>query len=279
MRTGWLKDRVVVITGASRGVGAACAVALAEAGAHLVLAAKTVDAHPTLPGTLQDTAAAVRAAGRQALVVQADVRRDDEATGVIEQAVAAFGRVDALVNNAGAIHLGNIANFPAKRFDLVMGVNARASFILAQAALPWLRRGGGHVLMMSPPLVTSMAAGKAPYLLSKLGMTLFAAALDAEEPAVAACALWPVTLIQTAATEVNGLGHPDVWRTPAILADATVALLDRDPASCSFRAWLDEEVLAAAGVTELGPYACVPGADPPPLSIRLVDPHWERVRE
>lgn len=271
---GSLKDKVVLITGASRGVGAACALALARAGAHLALAAKTVDPHPRLPGTLGEVAAGVRALGREAIILPTDVRDEAQVEEMVAATARHFGRLDALINNAGAIFLAPVAEWPTKRFDLVVGVNVRAAFLASRAAIPHLRERGGHVLMMSPPVNFKAAPGKAPYLTSKIGMTLLAAAIDAEEPDIAAHALWPVTAIQTAATEVFGLGTPETWRTPEILADATVSLLRRDPRSSTFKAWLDEEVLALDGVTDLSRYNVVAGTTPPPLSVTMVDPDW-----
>lgn len=271
-----MDGKVVVITGASRGVGEACAVACAREGARLVLAAKTVEPDPRLPGTLLDTARAVEAAGSEALVVPFDARDAEQCAGVVEAAVARFGRVDALINNAGAIHWAPVADWTQKKFDLVFGVNVRASFALSRAAIPHLRRNGGHVLMMSPPIQPAAAPGKAPYLVSKLGMTMLAMAIDAEEKAngIAAHALWPVTAIRTAATVNLGMGADAEWRTPQILAEATLALLTRDPRACSFRAWLDEEVLAEEGVTDFARYRCDPAHEPSPMSIELVDPGW-----
>lgn len=274
---GRLQGKVILITGASRGVGEACAIACAREGASLVLAAKTVEADPRLPGTLYDTAAAVEAAGGRALVVQFDARDPDQCTEVVEKAVANFGRLDAVVNNAGAIFWAPLADWSQKKFDLVFGVNVRAAFAISRAAIPHLRAaGGGHVLMMSPPVHTTAAPGKGPYLISKLGMTILAMAIDAEEKAngIAASALWPVTGIRTAATVNLGMGADAEWRTPDILADATVELLSRDPKTSPFRAWLDEEVLADVGVTDLKKYRCDPDHEPSCMSIELVDPGW-----
>jgi citronellol/citronellal dehydrogenase len=272
-----LKGRVVVVTGASRGVGAAVAVACAREGAKLVLASKTVDPDPRLPGTLLDTARMVEEAGSEAEVIPFDARDADQCEQLIHRAASRFGRVDVLVNNAGAIFWAPIADWPQKKFDLVFSVNARAAFALSRAAIPYMRKQGyGHVLMMSPPLVTAAAPGKAPYLLSKLGMTLFGMAIDAEEKenGIAAHALWPVTGIRTAATVNLGMGDERDWRTTDILADATVALLRRDPRACTFRAWLDEEVLAEEGVTDFTRYRCNPDVEPSCMSIELVDPGW-----
>jgi citronellol/citronellal dehydrogenase len=271
-----LQGKVVLITGASRGVGAAVAVACAKAGAKVALAAKTLLPHPRLPGTLGDTQRMVEEAGSEALIVPCDVRFEDQVQDMVDKTVEHFGRLDALVNNAGAIFWAPLADWPVKKYDLVNQVNVRASFLAARAAMPHLRVHGGHVLMMSPPIHPSASPGKAPYLISKIGMTMLAMAIDAEESKVAAHALWPVTGIQTAATVNHGFAKPTDMRKPEILADATVALLSQDPAECSFKAWLDEEVLADRGITDLDPYNIVPGSDPSPMSIQLVDPGWKR---
>ena len=270
-----LKDKVVLITGASRGVGACVALACAREGAHIALAAKTVDPDPRLPGTLGQVAEEIRALGRDALVVQTDVRDPDAVEAMVAATVAHFGRLDALVNNAGAIFWAPVADWPVKKFDLVFGVNVRAAFLASRAAIPHLRVNGGHVIMMSPPIHPKAAVGKGPYLVSKLGMTMLAMAIDGEEDNVAAHALWPVTAIKTAATVNFGMAPDEEMRNPEILADATVALLARDPKTSSFRAWLDEEVLAEEGVTDLTVYNCVPGTTPGPMSIALVNPDYQ----
>jgi citronellol/citronellal dehydrogenase len=272
-----LDGKVVLITGASRGVGAAVAVACAKEGAHVALAAKTVDPNPKLAGTLGDTAARVEAAGRQALVLPTDVRDDAQVEDMVKATVERFGRLDAVVNNAGAIFWSKLADWPTKRFDLVFGVNVRAAFLVSKYAMPHLRKQGGHVVMMSPPIHLKAVAGKGPYLVSKFGMTMLGMAIDEEESNVAAHALWPITGIRTAATENLGMGGPKDWREPAILADATIELLTQDPTKSTFRAWLDEEVLRElAGVSDFTKYRCDPSSEPPPMSIQLVDPEWHR---
>ncbi len=271
-----LEDKVILITGGSRGVGAACARALARQGAHIALAGKTLEPHPRLPGTLGEVAQEVEALGRQSFVSQTDVRFPEQVQKMVDDTVAHFGRLDALVNNAGAIFWAPVADFPVKRFDLVMDVNVRGAFLASQAAIPHLRKNGGHILMMSPPIHPEASPGKAPYLVSKIGMTMLAMAIDEEEPNIAAHALWPITGIRTAATVNLGMGGDDEWRKPDILADATVELLAKNPAECCFRTWLDEQVLAEAGITDLDQYNCVPGSTPSPMSIQLVDPNWSR---
>lgn len=277
MASGRLDGRVVLITGASRGVGAACAVACAREGASLALAAKTVEPDPRLPGTLAETGAAVEALGAEAAILPFDARDAEQCASVVERTVARFGRIDVVINNAGAIFWSPVAGWSQKKFDLVFSVNVRATFALARAAIPHMRaQEYGHFVMMSPPINPAAAVGKAPYLVSKLGMTMLGMAIDAEEKehGIAAHALWPVTAIRTAATVNLGMGDDAQWRTPEILADATLELLAQDPRASTFRAWLDEEVLAAAGVTDLSRYRCDPASEPSPLSIELVDPGW-----
>ncbi len=277
MATKRLDGKVVLITGASRGVGEACALACAREGAHVALAAKTVDPNPKLPGTLGDVKAQVEALGRKAIALQTDVRHEDQVEAMVAETVKTFGRLDVLINNAGAIHWAPVADWTSKKFDLVMGVNVRAAFLASKAAIPHLRKQGGHIIMMSPPIAPKAAVGKGPYLTSKIGMTLLAQAIDGEEDDVHACALWPITAIKTAATVNLGMGDDAMWRTPEILSDATLALVARDPKQSAFRAWLDEEVLRElCGVSDFTKYRCDPNVEPGPMSIELVDPDWKR---
>lgn len=263
------EDRVAIITGASRGIGRAIAVALAREGCDVVVASKTDRPDPALPGTIHETAAEVEATGRQALALKVDVRFEEQVHDMVARAEATFGRVDFMINNAGAIFLAKVEDTPLKRFDLVMGVNVRAAFACSQAVLPLMRRQRyGHILMMSPPLSTSAQPGKAAYSVSKLGMTLLAQSLAQEikKDNIGVNALWPVTAVETQATRHFQLGKPEDWRTPDVLVDATLAILARDPASCTGHAYLDEEVLREEGVSDFSRYSVVPGTTPPPLS-------------
>lgn len=270
-----LQDRVVLVTGASRGVGAAVALACARQGAHVALAAKTVDPNPRLKGTLGEVAEEIRALGREAIVVPTDVRDADQVEKMVADTAEHFGRLDVLVNNAGAIFWSPVADWPVKRFDLVFGVNVRAAFLASRAAIPHLRKQGGHIVMMSPPIHPDASPGKGPYLVSKIGMTMVAMAVDSEESNVSASALWPITAIKSAATENLGMGSAKDWRSTDILADATVAIVSQDPTTAKFRAWLDEDALRElAGVTDFTKYRCDPDHEPGPLSIELVDPGW-----
>jgi citronellol/citronellal dehydrogenase len=268
-----LKGRVAIVTGASRGVGKSVALALAREGCDVVVAAKTAEPDPRLPGTIQDTAREIEALGVRALPIQVNVREETDVSRMVKLALEQLGRIDILVNNAGALFWANVADMPAKRFDLVMDVNARAAFLCTQAVLPAMRaQKRGHVVMMSPPVSTTRLAGKGPYLLSKMGMTFVAIAVAQEEQGsgIGASALWPVTMIESQATEHFGFGSRADWRTPQILADATVAIVAALPEKYSGRALYDEEVLAAEGVTDLAKYACVPGSSPPPLCREMI---------
>jgi citronellol/citronellal dehydrogenase len=267
--TGRLEGRVAIVTGASRGVGRACALALARAGCSVVVAAKTVEPDPRLPGTIHTVAEEIRRANprARALPVQCDVRDEDQIVAMVERAASELGRIDILVNNAGAAWWHGIEETPARKLDLVMGVNFRAAHIASRAVLPHLRRNGwGHIVNMSPPLTRpEMAAGKIAYMVSKFGMTYLAIGLAKELVGenIAVHALWPVTLVESYATINLGLGQRENWRKAEVLGDAMVALVGREPREGSGRAWLDEEVLRElAGVEDFSGYACVPGSEP-----------------
>ena len=259
-------DRVAFVTGASRGVGKALALRLAAEGCDVVVAAKTADPDPKLPGTIHETAHEIEALGRRALAVKLDVRDDAAVEAVVGQALARFGRVDFLVNNAGALFWRSMAETPMKRFDLVMGVNARGAFACTRHVLPaMLAQKFGHILMLSPPVMPKAGAGKVAYALSKFGMTLIAQGLAEEVRGqnVAANALWPATLIESQATIRWGLGDRSLWRKPDILADAMVAMFAKPPATFSGNAVIDEDFLRGEGVTDFVRYRSDPDKEPP----------------
>ncbi|KYF87216.1 3-oxoacyl-ACP reductase [Sorangium cellulosum] len=262
-----LKDRVVFITGASRGIGRAVALACAREGADIVVAAKTeVAENPRLPGTILDVAREVEQLGRRALPVKLDVRDDEACKAAVAAAVERFGRVDALINNAGALWWADVVDTPMKKFDLIMGINVRASFALSQAVLPhMIAQKYGHIIMMSPPVEPEACAHHGAYAVSKFGMTMIANAIAGEyaEHNVTAHALWPATAIESYATMNFGLGGPELWRKADIIADATVALLAREPSARPGKAWIDEVLLREEGVTDFSKYQCVPGVEPP----------------
>lgn len=262
--------KVAIVTGASRGVGRNVALALAREGCHVVIAAKTVEADPRLPGTIYDAAEEVRALGVRALPFQLDVRDDANVEAMVERAMAEFGRIDFLVNNAGALFWKDMLSTPMKRFDLVMGVNARGAFSCTRAVLPHMvEQGFGHVLMMSPPILPEIAGFKIAYMISKFGMTLIAHGLAAEvaDRNVACNALWPATMIESYATINWGLGGPAMWRKSDILADATVGIFSKEPRSFTGHALIDEDFLRSEGVTDFTGYRCDPESEPPRIPM------------
>jgi citronellol/citronellal dehydrogenase len=265
-----LEGKVAFVTGASRGVGRALALRLADEGCDVVVAAKTAEAHPTLPGTILETAREIHARGRRALPIPLDVRDDAAVEAAVKQALDQLGRVDFLVNNAGALFWRPLAETPLKRFDLVMGVNVRGAFACTRHVLPaMVAQKFGHVLMLSPPVDAAAAGGKIAYAVSKMGMTLIAHGLadEVRDDNVAANALWPATMIESLATIRWGLGDRSMWRKPDILADAMVRIFTKEPRTFTGQALIDEDFLRAEGVTDFSRYRCDPDVEPPRLGF------------
>lgn len=271
---GTLSGKVAIVTGASRGIGRAIALGLAKEGCDVVVAAKSTESTEKLPGSIFTVAAEVEALGAKALPLQIDVRDADQIDAMAAQTLERFGRIDLLVNNAGAMHWAGILDTPAKKFDLVMGVNARAAFLSTRAVLPaMIRQGRGHVINMSPPLDLAILPGRVAYGISKLGMSLVTAGVAEEvrKANVAVTSLWPVTIIESQASINHRLGHPSMWRKADILVDCVVRLVQKEPAEVTGKAFLDEEFLRAEGVTDLSGYAVVPGTNPPRVSWALLN--------
>jgi citronellol/citronellal dehydrogenase len=261
-----LRDRVAIITGASRGIGRAIALGLAGHGCHIVVAAKSVEPTERLPGSIHTVAREVEAAGARALPIQVDVRDPDQVEAMVARAREHFGRIDILVNNAGALWWKPVTETSARRFDLVMGVNARAAFVACHAVLPHLiERRWGHIINMSPPIDLEVLPGRVAYFMSKFGMTLLTHGLAEEVrgAGVAVNSLWPVTIIESQASINWGLGCREMWRTPEILVDCVVRLVHKEPGEITGRALLDEDFLRGEGVTDFSGYACVAGSQPP----------------
>ena len=258
-----LKGKTLFISGASRGIGLAIARRAARDGANIVIAAKSSVANPRLPGTIYTAAAEVEAAGGQALPLKVDIRSEDSVLGAVAEAVARFGGIDILVNNASAIWLRGTADTPMKRFDLMHQVNTRGSFLCAQACLPHLKQAANpHILSLAPPpsLDPKWWGPHTGYTLAKMGMSFVTIGLAAEfgRQGVAVNALWPRTVIATDA--VNMLPGVDTThcRTPEIVADAAHAILSRPAESFSGNFLLDEDVLREAGITDFSRYAVDP---------------------
>lgn len=266
-----LQGRVVFITGASRGIGRACAIGCAKEGADVVVAARTeVAQNPLFPGTIHEVAREIEALGRRALPLRLDVRDDAACEQAVEEAAAHFGRIDALVNNAGALWWADVVETPVKKFDHVMSVNLRASFVLSRAALPhMIKQRWGHIVMMSPPAEASDCSHHGAYAVSKIGMTLLAQAIaeEVKDQNVTAHALWPTTEIESTAARSFALGAPGERRRAEIMADALVGLLARNPSDRRGRAWFDETVLRADGVLDFSKYQAVPNTDAEAASV------------
>jgi citronellol/citronellal dehydrogenase len=258
-----LHGRTLLITGASRGIGLAIALRAARDGANVAIAAKSDVPNPKLPGTIQSAAAAVEAAGGQALAIRCDIREESEVQAAVAQTVARFGGIDVLVNNASAIWLRGALDTPMKRFDLMSQVNARGTFLCAQVCLPHLLKADNpHILTLAPPptLDPKWWAPHAAYTLAKMGMSFVTLGLAGEFGAqgVAINALWPRTIIATDA--LNMIPGIDIarCRKPEIVADAAHAILVQRAHGFTGRFLIDEDVLREAGVTEFSGYAVDP---------------------
>jgi citronellol/citronellal dehydrogenase len=258
-----LAGKTLFITGASRGIGLAIALRAARDGANVAIAAKSSVPNPRLPGTIHSAADAVTAAGGQGLPLKCDIREEDQVRAAVEAAVDAFGGIDILVNNASAIWLHGALDTPMRRFDLMQQVNARGSFLCAQACLPHLLQAANpHILTLAPPpsLDPKWWGPHTGYTLAKMGMSLVTLGLAAEfgPQGVAVNALWPRTLIATDALNmIPGVGSGN-GRRPEIVADAAHAVLIRPAEGFSGHFLIDDEVLAEAGVTDLSGYAVDP---------------------
>jgi citronellol/citronellal dehydrogenase len=256
-----LKGKTIIITGSSRGIGREMALRFARDGANLVIAAKSADPHPKLPGTIHSVAAEVQSAGGQALALQLDVRDEDAMRMAAQRTADVFGGIDAVINNAGAIKLTGAEITPLKRFDLMHQINTRAVLGMTQAALPWLKKSRNpHVLNLSPPLNMNPKWFKTygPYTLTKYGMSMLTLAMSEEfrRYGIAVNSLWPRTLIATAAVEfeAGSAAVLDAARKPAIMADAAYAILTQAATSCTGQWLIDEAVLRAQGTTDFEEY-------------------------
>ena len=264
-----LAGLTMLMSGGSRGIGLAIATRAAQDGANVVLLAKTAEPHPKLEGTVHTAAAQIESAGGQALAFVGDVRNDDDVARAVHAAVDRFGGLDIVVNNASALDLRSTREIDMKKYDLMQDINARGTFLLSKAAIPHLERSAhAHVLTLSPPLDLrpKWAGAYLAYTMAKYAMSLVTLGLAEElrDVGIAANSLWPRTTIATAAV-ANLLGGAEAMagsRTPMIMSDAAHAVLVRDPRSCTGNFFIDEDVLAQEGVTDLDRYRAVSGSGP-----------------
>lgn len=263
-----LQGKRIFITGGSRGIGLAIALRAARDGAAIAIAAKTSDPNPKLPGTIHSAAEEIRAAGGLALPIKCDLRDENQIAAAVAQAASQFGGIDILINNASAINLTRTEDTPAKRFDLMFDVNVRGTFLASQAALPHLRESAEagrnpHILTLSPPL--SMKAkwfkNHVAYTMAKYGMSMCVLGMSEEfkRDGIAVNALWPRTAIDTAALQMIPGVDTAACRTPEILSDSAYIILNRNSKECTGNFFVDDEVLASEGVTDLEKYSVVPG--------------------
>ncbi|MFK7986929.1 MAG: SDR family oxidoreductase [Sandaracinaceae bacterium] len=263
-----LEGKTLFITGASRGIGKAIGLRAAQDGANVVICAKTTEPHPRLPGTIFSAKEEIEAAGGKALAIKVDIRFEDQVQDAVKQAVDTFGGIDILVNNASAIFLAGTESTPMKRWDLMHQVNARGTFLCSQACIPALKKADNpHILNISPPLnmETRWFAPHVAYTMAKYGMSLCVLGMHEEfrGDGVAVNALWPRTAIATAAVK-NLLGGDAAVagsRTPEIMADAAHAVLTRNSKEATGNFYVDDDVLAEEGVTDLSKYRVDPSAE------------------
>ena len=262
----YFKNKTVIMSGGSRGVGLEIAKALGKDGANIAILAKTTEPHPTLPGTIFTAAKEIEEVGGTALPIVCDIRYEEQVEAAVEEAANKFGGIDICINNASAIHLTDTVNTPMKRYDLMHNINVRGTFMLSQKCIPHLIKGdNSHILTLSPPLdiARKWFGMTLAYTTAKYGMSLVAHGLAEElgKHNVASNCLWPRTSLDTAAVR-NVIGEELVKgsRKPSIYADAAYAVLKRDSSSCTGNFFLDQDVLEEEGITDFDQYAIDPKA-------------------
>ena len=263
-----LSGKRIFITGGSRGIGLSIALRAAADGASIAIAAKTAEENPKLPGTIFTAAKEIEAAGGKALPIQCDIRDEDAISAAVGRAAEQFGGLDILINNASAINLTPTEKTPAKRFDLMFDVNVRGTFLTSQAAIPYLRESAKagrnpHILTLSPPLSMNPKWFKShvAYTMSKYGMSMCVLGMSEEfkRDGIAVNALWPRTAIDTAALQMIPGVDTDFCRKPEILSDTAYIILNRDSKTTTGNFFVDDEVLASEGITDLEKYSVKPG--------------------
>jgi len=272
-----LKDKTIVITGASRGIGREMALRFAKDGANIVIAAKSAEAHAKLPGTIHSVAKEVEEAGGRAFAVQVDVRNDEQVENLMQKAADTFGGIDVLINNAGAIKLAGVASVPMKRFDLMHQINTRAVLSASKAALPFLKKSdNGHILSLSPPLNMDPKwfVHYGPYTVTKYGMSMLTISMAEEfkRSGISVNSLWPQTVIATAAVEFEGGGKATIekGRIPLIMADAAYEIVTTENTELTGQHIIDEQILRERGFTDMDQYRFLKDSDKPLMNDLFV---------
>ena len=267
-----MANKVALVTGASRGIGKAICLGLAEKGYNIVVVSKSITSKEHLPGTIYETANEVEKHNVKALPIKADLRHDMDIDNVIQQTKEQFGKVDVLVNNAGALWWKPINETPSNKYDLVNQINSRASYVLSRSCIN-LMKDGGHIIMQSPPIpdldtLKSSLNGKTAYMISKLGMTMAALGISEEYKGkgIACNTLWPMTPIESFAVKNYNLGSEKMWRTSDIMVDCVKYIVEEDSKYFTGHQLIDEEYLRSKGYTNFMKYQCVPGYEPPKLN-------------
>lgn len=266
-------SKVALITGATRGIGRALSLGLAQNGYNIVVAGKSVTENPNLPGTIYSVAEEVEKLGKKALPVQVDLRNDNDIINLVNQTEKEFGKLDLLINNAGALSWKSIKDTEMKNYDLINTINSRASFHLSKLSIPLLQRSdNAHIINQSPPLFKSKMLkktirNKTAYMISKWGMTLGALGLAEEYKGMglAANTLWPMTPIESYALKNNNLGNEKMWRKTDIMVDAVLEIVKEDANTFTGNQLFDEVYLKEKGYTDFTKYQCVSGYEPPKL--------------
>ena len=266
-------NKVALVTGASRGIGRVICHKLAENGYHVVITAKSVKENKVLPGTIYSVHNEIQKKYNvESMPLQMDVRSTVDMKTCVDSIVKEYGKIDVLINNAGALWWRNIMETPPSKYDLVNDVNVRASFILSHLCMPHMEKDGGHIIMHSPPFdeikENKTYKNKTGYMISKYGMTMTAMGI-AEEffgKGIAANTIWPSTPIKSFATKNNNLGTEKHWRKPDIIADAILEIIKEDPNEFTGRQLIDEEYLRSKGVDDFTKYRCMENYEPPKLN-------------
>jgi citronellol/citronellal dehydrogenase len=278
-------NKVAIITGASRGLGRAISLGLAKNNYNIVVAAKSVKETKELPGSIYTVSKEIEDLGSNALPIKTDLMKHNDIENLVEKTINKFGRIDVVINNAGALWWKDIENTPIKRYDLINNINSRASFYLSRLCIPHMEKNdsGGHIIMQSPPLSFnnklafphSMFKNKTAYMISKLGMTMTALGIAEEykEKNIAANTLWPMTPIESYALINNNLGTKKMWRKQDIIVDSINNIIKEDPTVFSGNQLIDEQYLKSKGITDFTKYQCVPGFEPPKMTE--IDHLWK----